>query len=145
MCPQRCGRRWTGSSWSWTPGWSQPWGKVTAGPCPLCGKLFLVCMTIKQWKVFINIPLISADIKSIKEVLNLSGADLQRLMKLSSADAECLLKTVSHSLRRNCMLTGNTINTKNVLKILSLGEDTVLVPHWCNDMILKMKRVLVML
>uniref|UniRef100_A0A8C3B8D0 DNA repair protein XRCC3 n=1 Tax=Cairina moschata TaxID=8855 RepID=A0A8C3B8D0_CAIMO len=46
-----------------------------------------------------------ADIKSIKEVLNLSGADLQRLMKLSSADAECLLKTVSHSLRRNCMLT----------------------------------------
>uniref|UniRef100_A0A493TY92 DNA repair protein n=1 Tax=Anas platyrhynchos platyrhynchos TaxID=8840 RepID=A0A493TY92_ANAPP len=46
-----------------------------------------------------------ADIKSIKEVLNLSGADLQRLMKLSSADAECLLKTVSHSLRRNCVLT----------------------------------------
>ncbi|NWZ29333.1 XRCC3 protein, partial [Asarcornis scutulata] len=46
-----------------------------------------------------------ADIKSIKEVLNLSGADLQRLMKLSSADAECLLKTVSHWLRRNCMLT----------------------------------------
>ncbi|NXC43193.1 XRCC3 protein, partial [Penelope pileata] len=46
-----------------------------------------------------------ADIKSIKEVLNLSGADLQRLMKLSSADVECLLKTVSHTLRKNCMLT----------------------------------------
>ncbi|XP_051478595.1 DNA repair protein XRCC3 isoform X2 [Apus apus] len=47
-----------------------------------------------------------ADIKSIKEVLNLSGADLQRLMKLSSADIQCLLKTVSHTLRRNSMLTG---------------------------------------
>ncbi|NXL87639.1 XRCC3 protein, partial [Alectura lathami] len=46
-----------------------------------------------------------ADIKSIKEVLNLSGADLQRLMKLSSADIECLLKTVSRMLRKNCMLT----------------------------------------
>ncbi|NXA84802.1 XRCC3 protein, partial [Thryothorus ludovicianus] len=46
-----------------------------------------------------------ADIKSVKEILNLSGADLQRLMKLSSADIQCLLKTVSHTLRRNCMLT----------------------------------------
>ncbi|NXI63147.1 XRCC3 protein, partial [Anseranas semipalmata] len=46
-----------------------------------------------------------ADIKSIKEVLNLSGADLQRLTKLSSADIECLLKTVSRTLRRNCMVT----------------------------------------
>ncbi|NXN73364.1 XRCC3 protein, partial [Himantopus himantopus] len=46
-----------------------------------------------------------ADIKSIKEILNLSGADLQRLMKLSSADIQCLLKTVSRTLRRNSMLT----------------------------------------
>ncbi|NXG46949.1 XRCC3 protein, partial [Psilopogon haemacephalus] len=46
-----------------------------------------------------------ADIKSIKEILNLSGADLQRLMKLSSADIQCLLKTVSYTLRRNSMLT----------------------------------------
>ncbi|NWS26991.1 XRCC3 protein, partial [Polioptila caerulea] len=46
-----------------------------------------------------------ADIKSVKEILNLSGADLQRLMKLSSADIQCLLRTVSHTLRRNCMLT----------------------------------------
>ncbi|KFV00888.1 DNA repair protein XRCC3 [Pterocles gutturalis] len=46
-----------------------------------------------------------ADIKSIKEILNLSGADLQRLMKLSSADIQCLLKTVSLTLRRNSMLT----------------------------------------
>ncbi|KFP90935.1 PREDICTED: DNA repair protein XRCC3 [Apaloderma vittatum] len=46
-----------------------------------------------------------ADIKSVKEVLNLSGADLQRLMKLSSADIQCLLKTVSHTLRKNSMLT----------------------------------------
>ncbi|XP_074765408.1 DNA repair protein XRCC3 isoform X2 [Athene noctua] len=46
-----------------------------------------------------------ADIKSIKEILNLSGADLQRLMKLSSADIQCLLKTVSHTLRRNSMIT----------------------------------------
>ncbi|NXF33867.1 XRCC3 protein, partial [Nyctibius bracteatus] len=46
-----------------------------------------------------------ADIKSIKEILNLSGADLQRLMKLSSADIQCLLKTISHTLRRNSMLT----------------------------------------
>ncbi|XP_014727379.1 PREDICTED: DNA repair protein XRCC3 [Sturnus vulgaris] len=46
-----------------------------------------------------------ADIKSVKEILNLSGADLQRLMKLSSADIQCLLKTISHTLRRNSMLT----------------------------------------
>ncbi|KAL9850490.1 DNA repair protein XRCC3 [Geothlypis trichas] len=46
-----------------------------------------------------------ADIKSVKEILNLSGADLQRLMKLSSADIQCLLKTVSHTLRRNSMVT----------------------------------------
>ncbi|NXO81315.1 XRCC3 protein, partial [Sitta europaea] len=46
-----------------------------------------------------------AEIKSVKEILNLSGADLQRLMKLSSADIQCLLKTVSHTLRRNSMLT----------------------------------------
>ncbi|NXP56530.1 XRCC3 protein, partial [Heliornis fulica] len=46
-----------------------------------------------------------ADIKSAKEILNLSGADLQRLMKLSSADIQCLLKTVSLALRRNSMLT----------------------------------------
>ncbi|NXW54049.1 XRCC3 protein, partial [Eurystomus gularis] len=46
-----------------------------------------------------------ADIKSIKEILNLSGADLQRLMKLSTADIQCLLKTVSYTLRRNSMLT----------------------------------------
>ncbi|NWS10285.1 XRCC3 protein, partial [Pachyramphus minor] len=46
-----------------------------------------------------------ADIKSVKEILNLSGADLQRLMKLSSADIQCLLKTVSCTLRRNSMVT----------------------------------------
>ncbi|NXJ70105.1 XRCC3 protein, partial [Rostratula benghalensis] len=46
-----------------------------------------------------------AEIKSIKEILNLSGADLQRLMKLSSADIQCLLKTVSRMLRRNCTFT----------------------------------------
>ncbi|KFV61988.1 DNA repair protein XRCC3 [Dryobates pubescens] len=46
-----------------------------------------------------------ADIKSVKEILNLSGADLQRLTKLSSADIQCLLKTVSYTLRRNSMLT----------------------------------------
>lgn len=65
-----------------------------------------------QPKVCIKILLISADIKSIKEILNLSGADLQRLMKLSSADIQCLLKTVSHTLRRNSMLTGNIVDTK---------------------------------
>ncbi|NXM34045.1 XRCC3 protein, partial [Oxyruncus cristatus] len=46
-----------------------------------------------------------ADIKSVKEILNLSGADLQRLMKLSSADIQCLLKTVSRTLRRNSVVT----------------------------------------
>ncbi|NXP62637.1 XRCC3 protein, partial [Chloropsis cyanopogon] len=46
-----------------------------------------------------------ADIKSVREILNLSGADLQRLMKLSSADIQCLLKTVSHTLRGSSMLT----------------------------------------
>ncbi|NWR31571.1 XRCC3 protein, partial [Tachuris rubrigastra] len=46
-----------------------------------------------------------ADIKSVKEILNLSGADLQRLTKLSGADVQCLLKTVSGTLRRNSMVT----------------------------------------
>ncbi|NWU80493.1 XRCC3 protein, partial [Onychorhynchus coronatus] len=46
-----------------------------------------------------------ADIKSVKEILNLSGADLQRLMKLSSADVQCLLKTVSRALRRSSVVT----------------------------------------
>lgn len=70
----------------------------------------LLCTTAMQWEVFIKLLSISADIKSIKEVLNLSGADLQRLMKLSSADVECLLKTVSRTLRKNCMLTGNKVS-----------------------------------
>lgn len=81
--------------------------------------------TVIQPKVFIKILLISADIKSIKEILNLSGADLQRLMKLSSADIQCLLRTVSHMLRRNSMLTGNIVDIKKVfylnLIIPSLG------------------------
>ncbi|XP_042714169.2 DNA repair protein XRCC3 isoform X3 [Chrysemys picta bellii] len=47
-----------------------------------------------------------ANIKSIKEILNLSGADLQRLTKLSSMDVQCLLKTVSGTLRKSCVLTG---------------------------------------
>ena len=63
-------------------------------------------------KVFIKFLLISADIKSVEEILNLSGADLQRLMKLSSADIQCLLKTISRTLRRNSMLTGNIVNRK---------------------------------
>ncbi|XP_067151147.1 DNA repair protein XRCC3 isoform X2 [Apteryx mantelli] len=46
-----------------------------------------------------------ADIKSVKEILNLSEADLQRLMKLSSADIQYLLKTISRTLRKNSMLT----------------------------------------
>ncbi|XP_050192913.1 DNA repair protein XRCC3 isoform X2 [Myiozetetes cayanensis] len=46
-----------------------------------------------------------ADIKSVKEILNLSGADLQRLMKLPSTDIQCLLTTVSRTLRRNSMVT----------------------------------------
>ncbi|XP_037756964.1 DNA repair protein XRCC3 isoform X3 [Chelonia mydas] len=46
-----------------------------------------------------------ANIKSIKEILNLSGADLQRLTKLSSMDVQCLLKTVSGTLRKSCVLT----------------------------------------
>ncbi|XP_038262228.1 DNA repair protein XRCC3 isoform X4 [Dermochelys coriacea] len=46
-----------------------------------------------------------ANIKSIKEILNLSGADLQRLTKLSNMDVQCLLKTVSGMLRKSCVLT----------------------------------------
>ncbi|XP_027704819.1 DNA repair protein XRCC3 isoform X3 [Vombatus ursinus] len=47
-----------------------------------------------------------AKLKSIKEVLHLSGPDLQRLTKLSSIDVQHLLKTVSLALRNNCVLTG---------------------------------------
>ncbi|XP_020826793.1 DNA repair protein XRCC3 isoform X3 [Phascolarctos cinereus] len=46
-----------------------------------------------------------AKLKSIKEVLHLSGPDLQRLTKLSSIDVQHLLKTVSLALRNNCVLT----------------------------------------
>ncbi|OXB56309.1 hypothetical protein ASZ78_007475 [Callipepla squamata] len=64
-----------------------------------------LCPTVTQRSVFMKPLSVSADIKSIKEVLNLSGADLQRLMKLSGADVECLLKTVSRALRKSCVLT----------------------------------------
>ncbi|XP_043838555.1 DNA repair protein XRCC3 isoform X2 [Dromiciops gliroides] len=47
-----------------------------------------------------------AKLKSIKEVLHLSGPDLQRLTKLSSIDVQHLLKTVSLALRNNRVLTG---------------------------------------
>ncbi|XP_061468254.1 DNA repair protein XRCC3 [Rhineura floridana] len=46
-----------------------------------------------------------ANIKSIKEILSLSGADLQRLTKLSSMDVQYLLRTVSGALRKNSVLT----------------------------------------
>ncbi|XP_015273279.1 PREDICTED: DNA repair protein XRCC3 [Gekko japonicus] len=46
-----------------------------------------------------------ANLRSIKEVLNLSGADLQRLTKLSSTDIQYLLKAVSGALRKNSVLT----------------------------------------
>uniref|UniRef100_A0A8C7EA66 DNA repair protein XRCC3 n=2 Tax=Nothoprocta perdicaria TaxID=30464 RepID=A0A8C7EA66_NOTPE len=46
-----------------------------------------------------------AGIKSAKETLNLSEADLQRLTKLSSADIQYLLKTVSRMVRKNSMIT----------------------------------------
>ncbi|XP_068959910.1 DNA repair protein XRCC3 isoform X2 [Petaurus breviceps papuanus] len=46
-----------------------------------------------------------AKLKSIKEVLYLSGPDLQRLTKLSSIDVQHLLKTVSLALKNNCVLT----------------------------------------
>lgn len=44
----------------------------------------------------------------MKEILNLSGADLQRLTQLSSTDVHYLLKTVSGALRKNSAVTGNT-------------------------------------
>ncbi|KAM8807060.1 DNA repair protein XRCC3 [Eudromia elegans] len=46
-----------------------------------------------------------AGIKSVKETLNLSEADLQRLTKLSSADIQYLLKTISRTVRKNSMIT----------------------------------------
>ncbi|KAJ6661919.1 hypothetical protein lerEdw1_013090 [Lerista edwardsae] len=46
-----------------------------------------------------------ANIKSMKEVLNLSGADLQRLTQLSSVDVHYLLRAVSGALRKNSVLT----------------------------------------
>uniref|UniRef100_A0A8D2KU84 X-ray repair cross complementing 3 n=1 Tax=Varanus komodoensis TaxID=61221 RepID=A0A8D2KU84_VARKO len=49
--------------------------------------------------------LISANIKSIKEIFNLSEADLQRLTKLSSTDVHYMLRTISGALRKNTVLT----------------------------------------
>ncbi|XP_038607308.1 DNA repair protein XRCC3 [Tachyglossus aculeatus] len=46
-----------------------------------------------------------AQIHSVREVLNLSGPDLQRLTKLSSLDVQRLLKTVALALRRNTVVT----------------------------------------
>ncbi|NWI96589.1 XRCC3 protein, partial [Pitta sordida] len=63
-----------------------------------------------------------ADIKSIKDILNLSGADLQRLMKLSSAEIQCLLRTVSRTLRRNSTVTALQLyQDKGRRQKLSLG------------------------
>ncbi|KAF7252128.1 DNA repair protein XRCC3 [Varanus komodoensis] len=47
-----------------------------------------------------------ANIKSIKEIFNLSEADLQRLTKLSSTDVHYMLRTISGALRKNTVLTG---------------------------------------
>ncbi|XP_066468392.1 DNA repair protein XRCC3 [Tiliqua scincoides] len=46
-----------------------------------------------------------ANIKSMKEILNHSGADLQRLTQLSSMDVHYLLRAVSGVLRKNSVLT----------------------------------------
>ncbi|XP_044293156.1 DNA repair protein XRCC3 [Varanus komodoensis] len=46
-----------------------------------------------------------ANIKSIKEIFNLSEADLQRLTKLSSTDVHYMLRTISGALRKNTVLT----------------------------------------
>ncbi|XP_048341525.1 DNA repair protein XRCC3 [Sphaerodactylus townsendi] len=46
-----------------------------------------------------------ANLRSIKDVLNLSGADLQRLTKLSCIDVQYLLRAVSGALRKYSGLT----------------------------------------
>nr|XP_056708145.1 DNA repair protein XRCC3 [Euleptes europaea] len=46
-----------------------------------------------------------ANLRSVKEILNLSGADLQRLTKLSCTDVQYLLRAVSGALRKNSGLT----------------------------------------
>ncbi|XP_063003729.1 DNA repair protein XRCC3 [Elgaria multicarinata webbii] len=67
-----------------------------------------------------------ANIKSIQEIFNFSGPDLQRLTKLSSADVHYLLRTISGALRKNTALTAlqlfqdkNHSNTQH--QRLSLG------------------------
>ncbi|XP_053138629.1 DNA repair protein XRCC3 isoform X2 [Hemicordylus capensis] len=46
-----------------------------------------------------------ANIKSVKEILHFSGADLQRLTLLSSTDVQYLLETVSGALREKTVFT----------------------------------------
>lgn len=46
-----------------------------------------------------------ANIRSVKEIFNLSQADLRRLTKLSSADVQYLLRTMSSALRKGPALT----------------------------------------
>nr|XP_028606577.1 DNA repair protein XRCC3 isoform X1 [Podarcis muralis] len=49
--------------------------------------------------------LLPAKIKSIQEIMNLSGADLQRLTNLSRTDVQYLLRAISGALRKNSVLT----------------------------------------
>ncbi|KAH1171485.1 hypothetical protein KIL84_007103 [Mauremys mutica] len=79
-------------------------------PDKACSVVTIVLYQDMDWDQFDMNPKViaavkKANIKSIKEILNLSGADLQRLTKLSSMDVQCLLKTVSGTLRKSCVLT----------------------------------------
>ncbi|XP_069772622.1 DNA repair protein XRCC3 isoform X2 [Narcine bancroftii] len=47
-----------------------------------------------------------ANIQSMKEILNLSGPDLQRLTKLSSRDVQYLCKTVAVAIKNDPIVTG---------------------------------------
>ncbi|XP_060610912.2 DNA repair protein XRCC3 [Anolis sagrei] len=63
-----------------------------------------------------------ANLKSVREIFNLSQADLQRVTKLSSADVQYLLKTISSAVRKKHVLTAlQLFQDKNQHRKLSLG------------------------
>ncbi|XP_042331838.1 DNA repair protein XRCC3 isoform X2 [Sceloporus undulatus] len=63
-----------------------------------------------------------ANLKSVREIFNLSQADLQRVTKLCTADVQYLLRTLSSAVRKHPVLTAlQLFQDKNQHKKLSLG------------------------
>ncbi|XP_013363299.1 PREDICTED: DNA repair protein XRCC3 isoform X3 [Chinchilla lanigera] len=78
----------------WSPEFPAPWS-------PPCSLLF----TRLAWPAGPVTPVIAASLKSVKEVLCISGPDLRRRTGLSSPDVQHLLTAAATHLRGHCVLT----------------------------------------